>query len=124
MKRALLLAAASFLITRGVLAETEAPFEFCKSGDYAHHVRMYQGCIAAKAKELELSGDSAESVATAAIGACRDWRYAIARYIDVCLNSGAGVGERALQKTSDVFRDWAIQSAVQARADRLSGKSK
>ena len=88
--------------------------------EFETRFRLYQGCIASKAHDFEITGDSAESVAIAAIGACGDAKKHFQVYMDEC--EMKGVGEMTMQKSEKVFHDWAIRSVIYFRAERMSRK--
>jgi hypothetical protein len=95
--------------------------KFCNiPSELKKRVLLYEGCIASRAHDFEITGDSAESVATAVIGACGDYRRRIASFIDSC--DMAGVGNQTMQKTEKHFHDYAIRSVIEFRAARVSGK--
>jgi hypothetical protein len=84
--------------------------KYCNTvpSEFATRVHLYQGCIASKAHDFEITGDTAESVAIAAIGACADYRKALQAYIDEC-GGTKGVGERVMQNEEKFFHDWAMR---------------
>jgi hypothetical protein len=82
-----------------------------------HH--LYEGCIASQARKLEISGDAAETVATAVIGACDEDMRRIVSYIDACIGP-AGVGIETMRKTAKHYRDYAIRAVIEFRAARRS----
>jgi len=107
-------------VTTIALAESKP--KFCDApSEFENRVRLYEGCIAVRAHEFEITGDNAESVAIAALGACDDYKRRITAFIDICGGS-AGVGNRTMQQTAKHFHDYAIQSVIEFRAARLSGK--
>jgi hypothetical protein len=93
----------------------------CGNHDFAWHIAIYEGCIATKAEAYERSGDSAESVATAAVGACDSFRLFVEKFID-CESKSQGVGamtmsSEAVQKR---FHDYGVQAAIEFRTRRLA----
>jgi hypothetical protein len=87
--------------------------------EFKTRLHLYQGCIASKAHDFEITGDSAESVAIAAVRACDDVKRHFEVYLDC---EGNGVGAMTMQKSEKFFHDWAIQSVIEFRAKRVSGK--
>jgi hypothetical protein len=109
---ALVLASSAHAQTKPKICETKFKL--------AERVQVYEGCLASQAKKLEISGDSAEAVATAVIGACEeDKRRLIVSYIDTCLAS-AGVGNESMRQTAKKWRDYAIRAVIEFRAARRS----
>jgi hypothetical protein len=104
------------------IALAQSKPKFCDiPSEFETRVRLYEGCIASRAHDLEITGDSAESVATAVLGACDDYKRRIATFIDTCGGS-SGVGNQTMQQTAKHFHDYAIRSVIEFRAARLSGK--
>jgi hypothetical protein len=89
-----------------------------QSSSFEERVHGYQGCIAAKAREFEITGDTAESVAVAAIGACKDFRRKeVEDYIRTCfVLNGRNVLDQEVEKR---FLDWGIRSVITFRSKRL-----
>jgi hypothetical protein len=113
----------SFIVFLAVMtaALAQSKPKFCDiPSEFEKRVHLYEGCIASRARDFEITGDSAESVATAAIGACDDYKRRIASFIDSC--DMAGVGSRTMQRTEKHFHDYAIRSVIEFRAARVSGK--
>lgn len=96
---------------------------FCNvPSEFENRVHLYEGCIAARSHDFEITGDNAESVASAALGACDDYKRRIAAFIDICYGSPPGTGNLTMQKLTKHFHDYAIQAVIEFRAARLSGK--
>ena len=82
---------------------------------------LYKGCIASKAKEFEVTGDSASDVATAAVGACLEYRAKMVEYMNSCTPGFTG-GDNVMDSLAASFHDWGVQSAITFRAMRLKAQ--
>jgi hypothetical protein len=117
-------AALGFVLLPGLvtIALAQSKPKFCNiPSEFESRVHLYEGCIASRAHEFEITGDSAERVATAALNACDDYKRRIANFIDVC-GGTSGVGDQTMQQSEKRFRDYAIRSVIQFRTARLGGK--
>jgi hypothetical protein len=104
-----------------VAQQTPAPDICKKTGEFEFRIHMYQGCIADKAKTFEITGDAADSVATAAVGACTGYQKPVAEYIDQC--GGAPVGQSTMNNLAPQFHDWGVQAVIEFRAKRMGAKT-
>ena len=103
------------------VALSQSKPRICEVG-FENHLRLYEGCIASHAYDYEITGDSAESTAIAAINACDDYKKNFASYMDNCEGGPPGVGNLTMQKATKHFHDYAIRSVIQFRAARLTRK--
>jgi hypothetical protein len=102
-------------------AQDSADPEFCKNPNEGFGRRdKFESCVAAYARRYEISGDTAESVATAAITMCASLKKPIADYFTQCLHVN---GADALAGMEQPFHDFAVLAVVNARAERLAGKT-
>lgn len=104
-------------VSEDTLAQSKPKFCTIPS-EFENRVHLYEGCIAAKASEFEIAGDTAESVAVAAVGACDDCQRRVEDYIDVCYGP-KGIGRSALEQSKKRFQDYAVQAVIEFRSARL-----
>jgi hypothetical protein len=107
MRVALLFA---FLVAGGAQAQT---YKYC---DPRAPMADYRQCVGMMALQLEPGGDAPESIATAAVGACRTFTDPLAAEFTKCHLDGRAV----VEANEDVMRDYAIRIAVQARAEKAT----
>jgi hypothetical protein len=112
---------AAVLCTSAGAQNLERP-DFCATNaELSSRVLRYQQCIAFYAKKFEVSGDAAESVATASVGACGELRQPIADYFDQC---GRSPGNEIVKDTDQKFHDFAVLAVIRYRTERMTKKSK
>jgi len=88
------------------------------------YVRDYHACIAEKAQAFEINGDTPDTVATAALAACTNFRQRIEDHVDLCGGANGESGAQVMQDAAQEYRDFAIQAVLDFRAKRQADESK
>src|ERR1700741_701373 len=102
---------AAIAISTVAYADDAAKPDICsKDGELTARVKTYEQCIAGYAKKYEITGDAAESVATAAVSACGSFRIPIVEFLNQCFHaSGNEIADSEQQK----FHDFGVQAVIQ-----------
>lgn len=109
--------ALALLILGGAHGASAEPARNCADANYPLGM-AYRGCVESKARLLEPSGESADSVATAAISACHEARHTLRASLMAC--GGDGLADAATTELDRGLHDKAIEIVVEARARRHS----
>jgi hypothetical protein len=97
-------------------AEEPSKPSYCAT-TFSFNVEMYKGCIANRAEAFEVTGDAADSIATAAVQACGEYRRKLADHLTNCESV---LGYQILDQEAKAFHDYAVGAVVEYRAKRLS----
>jgi hypothetical protein len=104
-------AVAAFAVTL-ILAGGEVPSQRCTITPQM----SYGHCVEAKARQFELSGEGADTVATAAVNACSDRRLTLKEQLASCDHD---LDPEEVMKVADKkVRDVAVRVVVEIRAHR------
>ena len=88
------------------------------------YVQEYRNCIVEKAVTYEVSGDSPDSIATAALSACSEFRQRIEDHIDLCGGISGASGAEVMRQAAQQYHDFAVQAVLERRANRKALESK
>jgi hypothetical protein len=113
---------AAILFAASARADGLTPAQICAGGqELSNRVHLYEVCIAGFAKSFEVSGDTAESVATASVSACGDYRVQLIEVLNQCYNgSGLQIADSERQR----FHDYGVLAVIQYRTERLESEKK
>ena len=88
------------------------------------YVRDYRGCIVEKAQAFEVNGDTAESVAMAAIQACIEYRQRIEDHVNLCGGANGASGAEVMEQAAQEYHDFAVETVMKRRAQRKADELK
>jgi hypothetical protein len=89
-----------------------------------NYVLQYRSCIAERAQSFEVNGDTPESVATAALAACTNYRQRIEDHVDLCGGANGASGAQVMQDAAPQYHDFAVEAVLEFRAKRKADEAR
>lgn len=110
-------AMAGVMLAMVLVADIGAPSECLDVPANQKLTAAYLDCVTSKARRLEKSGESADNVATAVMGACREPERVVVAAYAACKPVSSADLTAELDRRE---REKVIETVVQIRADRRS----